>query len=94
VKMGAPSLVGFNLDQTFFGFKPKHQVQFHEQLFDLLWAGEGRWTLEDVYELPIHIRKLWVQKINKIRDNEENLLKKQQSKTSNVVRPSKPTFKK
>lgn len=63
--MGAPSNLGFNLDQTFFGFNPKQRVQFHEQLFDLLWYGEGRWSWDDIYNLPIHIRRLWITKINK-----------------------------
>jgi len=53
------------LDQTFFGFNPTHQIQFHEQLFDLLWYGEGRWSWHDIYNLPIHIRRLWITKINK-----------------------------
>jgi len=92
--MGAPSTAGFKLDQTFFGFKPKHQIQFHEQLFDLLWAGEGRWTMQDVYELPIHIRKLWINKINKIRSAQQAAIEKQQNKTSNINRPIRSTAKK
>ena len=42
--MEAPSFQGFNLEQTFFGFKPEHRVDLHDQLFNILWAGEGRWT--------------------------------------------------
>ena len=70
--MGAPSPPGFVLDQTFFGFKPKHQVQFHDQLFDLLWAGDGRWDWDTIYNLPLHIRRLWVTRINRMRDQQNN----------------------
>ena len=51
--MEAPSNLDFNLDQTFFGFKPEHQVQLHDQLFELLWAGEGRWDWDTIYNLPM-----------------------------------------
>ena len=67
--MEAPSLQCFKLDQTFFGFKPEHQVQLHDQLFELLWAGEGRCDWDTIYNLPIHIRRFWVTKLNK-RTNE------------------------
>lgn len=68
--MGAPSNLGFELGQTFFGFKPEHQIQFHNQLFDLLWAGEGRWDWDTIYNLPLHIRKLWIKRINQMRDKQ------------------------
>ena len=68
--METPRMPPFNLTQTFFGFKPQHQIHFHNQLFDLLWAGEGRWSFEDIYTMPIRIRKLWISRINKIRKDE------------------------
>ena len=57
----------FKLDQTFFGFNAAYRVKLHENLFELIWAGEGRWDWETVYNLPIRIRKLWVTNINKKR---------------------------
>lgn len=72
MKMGASSNLGFALDQNFFGFRPEHQVQFHDQLFDLLWAGEGRWDWDTIYNLPLHIRKLWIKRINQMRDKQNS----------------------
>lgn len=66
--MGAPSPLGFNLDQTFFGFKAEDQVQLHDNLYELIWAGDGRWDWDTIYNLPLHIRRYWVTKINKLRD--------------------------
>jgi len=60
----------FDLTLNFFGFRPQHQVQFHNQIFDLLWAGEGRWTFEDIYTMPLRIRKLWISRINKMRSDD------------------------
>jgi len=56
------------LDQTFFGFSPKDKIILHENLFNLIWFGEGRWSWETVYNLPIPIRKLWIKKVNEILD--------------------------
>lgn len=70
--METPLSLGFKLDQTFFGFDASYQVTLHENLFNLIWAGEGRWTWDDVYNLPVHIRKLWVANINKIRVKQNN----------------------
>jgi hypothetical protein len=52
------------LDQTFFGFKPADRVILHENLFDLIWYGEGRWTFTDIYNMPIPMRRMWVNKLN------------------------------
>lgn len=66
MKRGTPSEQGFNLEQTFFGFNPADRITFHENLFNLIWYGEGRWTWDDVYYMPIFLRKFWINKINKI----------------------------
>jgi hypothetical protein len=44
----------------------------HDNLFNLIWHGEGRWNWNDIYHMPIHIRMLWTRRINKIlKDREE-----------------------
>ena len=73
--MGAPSSLGFNMDQTFFGFSAKDRTILHERLFELLWVGEGRWNFDDIYNLPLNIRKLWIAKFKKIQETKEEKLK-------------------
>lgn len=63
-----PSRLDFQLDQTFFGFNPEHQLIFHQQLFDLLWAGDGRWDWDTIYNLPLHIKRLWIKRVNEQRN--------------------------
>ncbi len=58
----------FNLQPTFFGFRPEHQVQLHNQIFDLIWAGAGRWSFHEIYTMPLRIRKLWISKVNMINN--------------------------
>ena len=63
--MGAPSLPGFKLEQTFFGFKPSDRKIFHENIFNLIWHGEGRWDWNTIYNMPVFLRKFWIDQINK-----------------------------
>lgn len=97
--MGAPLLPGFNLDLTFFGFSAAHQPILHQRLFDLIWAGEGRWTWDDIYHLPIRIRKLWITSINKMRTEDQANLQQQMEKNKATAAKYKnpttpPVFKK
>lgn len=88
--MGAPSQPGFVLDQSFFGFSGEHRLQLHERLYDLVWAGEGRWDWNTIYNLPIHIRRLWINKINKDREEKSEQHQQQtKSKTDNIPRGPK-----
>jgi hypothetical protein len=74
------------LDQTFFGFSPKDKIILHENLFNLIWFGEGRWSWETVYNLPIPIRKLWIKKVNEILDAK-------QAAAQQPVKPKTPVGK-
>ena len=56
------------MDQTFFGFDSTHQVLFHQQLFELLWAGEGKWDWDTIYNLPLHVKRLWIKLVNELRN--------------------------
>ena len=64
--MEAPSQLDFNSDHNFFGFKPTDRVVMHDNLFNLIWHGEGRWNWDDVYHMPIIIRTLWTKRVNEI----------------------------
>lgn len=89
--MEAPSLQGFRLEQTFFGFKPEDRVQLHESLFNLVWYGAGRWDWNTLYNMPVYIRRFWISKINKMQDESayaaEQLKSKKKSKPNIVKSP-------
>ena len=78
--MGAPSSLGFRLEETFFGFKPEDRVQFHESLFNLVWHGNGRWTWSDLYHMPVYLRRFWIKKINNIYEEAAHRHEQQQAK--------------
>ena len=69
MRIRTPSQLDFQLDQKFFGLDTSYQIHLHEQLFELIWYGEGRWDWNTVYHLPLHIKRLWIKKINEITES-------------------------
>lgn len=88
--MGAPSHLGFPLEQTFFGFKPEDRVQLHESLFNLVWHGNGRWSWSELYNMPVYLRRFWIRKINQIyeeaKQRDEQIKASQSIKRNKVVK--------
>lgn len=77
--MGAPSSPGFQLAQTFFGFKPEDRVKFHDSLFNMLWHGAGRWDWNTLYTMPVYLRRHWIRRIEKMISDDEQRKSQQQS---------------
>tara|TARA_Y100000361_G_C10892518_1_gene204869 strand:+ start:39 stop:341 length:303 start_codon:yes stop_codon:yes gene_type:complete len=86
VKMGAPSFLGFLLDRTFFGLEPRHRIQLHDHLFELLWWGDGRWDWDTIYNMPIFLRKFWTRKLNEKLNPPDKPKPAQKSPADNVHR--------
>ena len=55
---------GFLLDQTFFIPTSNYRKQLHDDIFELIWYGQGRWDWSTVYYMPIWMRKFYFKKIN------------------------------
>ena len=90
MKTEAPSFQGFNLEQTFFGFKPEHRVDLHDQIFNMLWAGEGRWTWSDIYYMPLFLRKFYIKKLNSIHEKQKTAEKQRKKKPTPKDKIAKP----
>jgi hypothetical protein len=91
VKQEAPSKPGFVLGQTFFGFNAEDRVKFHENIFNLIWWGAGRWDWDTIYHMPVHIRRFWTKKLNKIIEEElEEKQRKQQAAKRRSRAPKSP----
>jgi len=74
--MEAPSFLPFNLEQTFFGFKPEDRVKFHEGIFNLLWYANGKLAWDDIYHMPIFLRNYYVKRVNKMIEQENERIEK------------------
>jgi len=86
--MEAPSNLGFKLDQTFFGFSPQDRVQLHENIFNLLWHGEGRWDWDTIYNMPIFLRKFYIKQVNAIIQERIDRAEQQQKQKSRTTTKS------
>lgn len=80
------------MDQTFFGYNSKDRLKLHNQLFEIVWAGNGKWSFETIYNMPLPMRKFWINKLNE-KIAEQRSYKSTQN--SNISKTSKmPTTKK
>ena len=82
----APSKLGFNLEQTFFGFKPEDRVAFHDNIFNLIWHGEGRWDWDTIYNMPLFLRKFYIKQINMILETKEAANEKRRDQQEKMKR--------
>lgn len=88
----APSVLGFSLQQTFFGFKPEDRIILHESIFNLIWHGEGRWDWDTIYNMPIFLRRFYVSRVNTIIEDRITAQKQraEQAKRKRVAVPNSP----
>jgi hypothetical protein len=67
----------------FFGLTTDYKLGLHEEIFSLCYYGKGGFIWEDVYNLPIHLRRYYIQQIsNAIEERnkvEQGAMKKQPS---------------
>jgi hypothetical protein len=71
---------------SFFGLLPEHRPLIHEQVFQLIYFGKGGFTFDEVYNMPIYLRKFYFKRLEKEYITEAEEIKKQQKK---VNRPFK-----
>lgn len=54
------------LPQTFFGLRPESRPLIHEEIFSVCYYGNGGFTHDQVYTMPIYLRKFYLQMIKKV----------------------------
>ena len=87
--MGASSEEGFQLDQTFFILKAEYKKQIHQEIFNLVWVGAGRWDWNTVYNWPVWLRRFYSKQLMDMQSNKQS-----SAPTSNRVKETgtKPPF--
>jgi hypothetical protein len=68
------------LGLAFFTLPTNYSLQLHEELFFLVFHGGGGFTFSDVYNLPLHIRRMYVSNLVKIKKSEQEQIQKANSK--------------
>jgi hypothetical protein len=67
------------LESTFFTLPPDYKKGLYEELFFLVFHGGG-FTFSDVYNLPLHIRRMYANMLIDIKKKENEQIQKANSK--------------
>ena len=70
----------FPLGLAFFTLPPNYSKQVHEEIFFLVFQGGGGFSFSDMYNLPLHIRRMYVNQLMEIKKKEQEQIQKSNSK--------------
>jgi hypothetical protein len=68
------------LGSTFFTLPPNYRKQIYDEIFFIVFHGGGGFTFGDVYNLPIHIRRMYLNQVLEIKKKEKEQIQKANSK--------------
>ena len=72
----------------FFGLTTDYKLGLHEEIFSLCYYGKGGFTWNEVYDLPIHLRRYYIQQVSKAIESRN----KAEQGEMNKSKRSAPTF--
>jgi hypothetical protein len=77
----------------FFGLGLDYKVGLHEEIFSLCYYGKGGFSWEEVYNLPIYLRRFYIQQVSKAVEAknkaESEASKKQSTSAPKFSRPTR-----
>lgn len=71
----------YQLELTFFGLTPEYKKIVLDEIFLLCYHGNGGWTHEEVYNMPIRYRHFYLHKINETIEKQNEAIEKQYNNT-------------
>ena len=77
----------------FFGLGPEYKLGLHKEIFSLCYHGQGGFSWDEVYNLPIHLRRFYIMEINKIVEQRNKAESEQQKKTASSAPKFAPSRK-
>ena len=69
----------------FFGLTTDYKLGLHQEIFSLCYFGKGGFTWSEVYELPIHLRRFYIQQVSKAIEEKNKAEKSEYSKAKASV---------
>jgi len=54
---------------TFFGQPPENRAAIHEELFNIVYYGQG-FTHSDIYNMPLPLRRFYANRLVKTKEQE------------------------
>lgn len=78
----------------FFGLEPNYRLGLHEEIFSLCYYGKGGFTWDEVYSLPVHLRRFYINQVKKAIEEKNKVEKaeidKQKISMPKFTKPSTP----
>ena len=78
---------------SFFGLGAQDRPLLHSEIFSLCYYGNGGFTHEQVYNMPIYLRRFYLKSIQSAVDKENEEIKKVQNKPNSTQPPPKSSKK-
>ena len=83
------------MGSRFFGLTPDYKFQVYQEIHDLVYHGKGGFIYSEVYNMPIHLRRFHIRKIDELhkeqnKAHEDAMAKSQQATKSIPKMPNIP----
>ena len=86
----------YQLVLTFFGLTPAYKIALLEEIHSLCYFGQGGFTHDDVYNMPVRYRQYHLKKIAEYIDKQNEMVNKNNQMIENSQkqkdRPPIPDF--
>jgi len=77
----------------FFGLDPKNRKQLFQEVFDLTYHGKGGFPHSEVYNMPVWMRRAYINYINEFQVQQQKEIDKNQLQNKNAPQQSKDVYK-
>ena len=74
------------MGSRFFGLTPSYKFQVYDEIHDLVYYGKGGFLYSEVYNMPIHIRRYHIRKINDLHEKHNEEHEKAMRQSSQVAK--------
>ena len=86
-RRASKSLLGF----PFFGLSPEYRLSAFNQIHEICFYGQGGYTWETVYEMPLWLRRYTYNNVAKsTKEMHEAMYGKKKGDNQTVIDPTKP----
>ena len=67
---------------SFFGLGPNYRAILHKLLFDMAYYSQGGFNWSDLYTMPVHLRRFYLDKLKEVKKKEKEDVEKQNKKST------------
>jgi len=73
---------------TFFGLPSDYTVYLHSIIFDICYHGNGGFTFSEVYNMPVHLRMFYYNKLVQAKQHEKSEIENSRGSKGGISRPN------